>query len=90
MQEQILLHNTTPEQFTKTILEGFQTMLAEVNKPLPKTKYLTREQVCDLLKIDKSTLWSWTKKGKLKSYGIGARVYYKQDEVENAIKPLKI
>ncbi len=90
MQHQILLHNATPEQFTKTILEGVKLMLDEVNRPQPENKYITREQVCHLLKIDKSTLWSWTKKGKLKSYGIGARVYYKLDEVEHAIKPLNI
>lgn len=90
MQEQILLHNATPEQFTKTILEGVKSILDEVTRPQPQTKYITREQVCNLLKIDKSTLWSWTKKGKLKSYGIGARVYYKLNEVEQAIKPLNV
>lgn len=90
MQEQILLHNATPEQFTKTILEGVKSILDEIKRPQPQTKYLTREQVCNLLKIDKSTLWSWTKKRKLKSYGIGARVYYKLDEVEKSIKPLNV
>jgi excisionase family DNA binding protein len=90
MQEQILLHNATPEQFTKTILDGVKAILDEVTKPQPQTKYITRENVCQLLKIDKSTLWSWTKKGKLKSYGIGARVYYKLDEVESSIKPLNV
>lgn len=88
MEQIIQMHNATPEQLTKTILEGVKSILDEVTKPQPQTKYITREEVCNLLKIDKSTLWSWTKKGKLKSYGIGARVYYKQDEVEMAIKPL--
>lgn len=90
MEQVIQLHNATPEQFTKTILEGVKTILDEVTRPQPETKYITRENVCQLLKIDKSTLWSWTKKGKLKSYGIGARVYYKLDEVEKAIKPLNV
>lgn len=90
MQEQILLQNTNAEEFTKTILEGVKSILDEVTKPQPQTKFLTREQVCQLLKIDKSTLWSWSKKGKLNPYGIGARVYYKLDEVEQAIKPLNV
>lgn len=90
MQEQILLHNATPDQLTETILEGVRSILKDVNKPQPENKYITREQVCDLLRIDKSTLWNWTKKGKLKSYGIGARVYYKLHEVEFAIKPLNV
>jgi len=35
-----------------------------------------------------STIWNWQKKGKLKAYGIGHRVYYKRHEVEQSIKPL--
>ncbi len=42
-----------------------------------------------MLKIDLSTLWSHTRKGKLKSYGLGSRVYYKREEVERAIVELK-
>jgi len=90
MEQIIQMHNASLEQFTKTILEGVKSILVEVNRPQPQNKYITREHVCDLLKIDKSTLWSWTKKGKLKSYGIGARVYYKLDEVEKALKPLNV
>jgi hypothetical protein len=29
-------------------------------------------------KIDSSTLWAWTKNGKLKVYGIANRRYYKR------------
>jgi len=90
MQKQILLHNATPEEFTKTILDGVKLIFDEAIKPQPETRLVTREQVCNKLDIDKSTLWSWTKKGKLKSYGIGARVYYKLDEIEKAIKPLNV
>lgn len=89
MQEQILLHNATPEQLTKSIIEGIKSIIADNKKPEHHTEFLTREDVCKLLKIDKSTLWSWTKKGRLKSYGIGARVYYKLNELEEAIQPLK-
>jgi predicted DNA-binding transcriptional regulator AlpA len=89
MQEQILLHNSTPEQLTESIIKGVKSILDEVTRPQSETKFITREQVCNLLSINLSTLWSYTKKGKLKSYGIGARVYYKLDEVEAAIKPLK-
>lgn len=90
MQNQILLHNATPEQFTKTILEGVKSILDEIKRPQPQTEFLTRHQVAELLQIDLTTLWSWTKKNKLKSYGIGARVYYKLDEVEKSIKPLNV
>lgn len=40
-----------------------------------KIGLLTRDEVCQLLKINRTTLWSYTKQKKLKSYGIGNRVY---------------
>ena len=54
-------------------------------EPKQPTEYLTRNEVSELLKCDLSTLWLWTKKGKLTSYGIGNRTYYKRAEIENAI-----
>ena len=31
-------------------------------------------ETCKLLKIKRTTLWGWTKKGKLTSYGLGNRI----------------
>ena len=59
-------------------------------QPIEPTEYLTRTEVAQMLKINITTLWNWTKKGRLKSYGIGARVYYKRKEIENAIVLLNI
>lgn len=42
---------------------------------------LSREEASKFLKIDISTLWSWTKKGKINVYGIGSRRYYKKSEL---------
>ena len=50
---------------------------------------LTRQEVANLLKIDLSTLHHWTKSGILTKYGIGKRVYYKKNEVNNAIVELQ-
>ena len=48
---------------------------------------LTREETCKLLKVDSSTLWRWTNKGKVKAYGIGNRRFYKKEELlESLIK----
>jgi excisionase family DNA binding protein len=46
---------------------------------------MTRNEVAEYLKVDLSTLWNWTNKGKLTAYGIGARVYYKRNEIEQCI-----
>ena len=42
---------------------------------------LSVDETCELLKIKRTTLYVQTKKGKLTSYGLGNRVYYKKDEV---------
>lgn len=46
---------------------------------------LTREETANLLSISLPTLWNWTKKGILNSYGIGGRIYYRKDEVMNSL-----
>ena len=90
MEKQILFNQSTPNELIETILTGVKTLIDESSKPQPTNSLLTREQVCNILNIDKSTLWHWTKKGKLQSYGIGARVYYKSDEVLSSVKPLRV
>lgn len=87
--QQIQFIQTSPEQFKD---ELFQALKAEINtlkrefQPKEPTKYLTRSDVAEMLQIDLSTLHHWTKKGKLRSYGIGNRVYYKRHEVDAALQ----
>jgi len=75
----------------EAILKGIKAEIDILKKefqPKEPTEYMTREEVRDLLNIDLSTVHNWTKRGKLKAYGIGNRVYFKRKEVEQAIKPL--
>ena len=81
----------TPEQFQETIISGVKIELEKLTKqfqPKEPTQYLTRNEVKQLLNVDLSTIHNWQKKGKIRAYGIGARVYFKRHEVEQAIKPL--
>lgn len=90
--ETIQFIQTSPEQVTDVILQGFKSEIEKLKKdfqPKEPTEYLTRNELKDLLKCDLSTIHNWTVKGKLKAYGIGNRVYYKRDEVEKAIISLK-
>ena len=93
VQQAVQFIGTTPEEVNKPVLEvineGFEKLLKQFQPKIP-TEYLTRNEVKELLKIDLSTVHNWTKRGKLKSYGIGNRVYYKRSEVEAAIKPLNV
>ena len=78
----------TPEQLQNAIIEGVKLQLEEFKKhftPKEPNRYLSRQDVAEMLQIDLSSVHNWTKKGTLKSYGISGRVYYRLDEVENAI-----
>jgi excisionase family DNA binding protein len=86
MNTQILLNGITLEQ----LAEALAPLLREPkDKPQPENEFLTRDEVCKLLSLNKTSLWKHTKAGKLKSYGIGNRILYKKCEVLEAVKPIK-
>jgi excisionase family DNA binding protein len=81
----VQLIQITPEQFKDLIVDEFKVQLNDLKNnfsPKEPTELLTRSETAELLKIDLSTLWNWTKSGKLSSYGMGNRVYYKRSEIE--------
>lgn len=89
---QIILQGTTSQQLIEDLKNAFREVLEDskpqTNSSLDK-QLMTREEVCDLLQINKSTLWKRTKTGKIQSYGQGRRVYYKRSEVLESLTPLK-
>ena len=99
MTTSILLQNVSTEDF-KDLTEDFKDLIKEsvksqlddfakelkVHNP---DELLTREQTCEFLQIDSSTLWHWTNKGKVTAYGIGSRRYFKKAEILENLKPLK-
>ena len=89
----ILLQNLSVEELQELIGSTVKTNLAELQKELNSKEFteelLTREETCKYLKIDSSTLWTWTNKGKVKAYGIGARRYYKRSELIEGLTLLK-
>jgi regulator of protease activity HflC (stomatin/prohibitin superfamily) len=50
---------------------------------------LTRDETYKFLQVDSSTLWRWTREGKIKFYGIGSRRYYKKSELLKSLIELK-
>lgn len=87
----ILFGGVNPQEFKKEILDDLKSLLQEFKFPQkeePTTDLLTRQEVAEMLSIDLSTVHNWSKQGKLSSYGIGNRVYYKHSEIEQAIVKL--
>ncbi|MFT0156034.1 helix-turn-helix domain-containing protein [Tenacibaculum ascidiaceicola] len=58
-------------------------------QPIIDKDLLTRNEAKDFLNISLPTLNNWTKKGMIKSYGIGGRVYYKKNEILELLEELK-
>ncbi|MCB0748717.1 MAG: helix-turn-helix domain-containing protein [Ignavibacteriae bacterium] len=89
----ILLESLTIEQLQQLIGASIKKGISELHKELETKNYneelLTREETCQFLKIDSSTLWSYTNKGKVKAYGIGARRYYRRSELLECLTLLK-
>lgn len=93
MQHTVQFIQTTPNELAELINNGVKTQLENLKKQLDlnnQEELLTRQEACDLLKIDSSTLWHWTKKGKVTCYGIANRRYYKRSEIMNRLIVLKI
>ena len=88
----IQLIQISPDDLQTAIISGVRAeveKLKEDFQPKQPTEFMTRNEVRDLLQVDISTVHNLTKRGKLKAYGLGGRVYYKRAEVEEAIKPLR-
>lgn len=88
MESAIMLHNLTPSDLEELIRKVVSDQLEEFRKNLSTEnpdELLTRAEACSLLKVNLTTLWNWTKKGKIIAYGIGNRVYYKRGELMESL-----
>jgi hypothetical protein len=91
MQSTVQFIQSSPEELENRIYNRLKSEIDKLKldfQPKHPPEYLTRNQVKEMLDVDLSTIHNWTKRGKLKSYSLGNRVYYKRDEIEQAIIPL--
>lgn len=95
MKKTIQLLEISLEDITNIMKEAVNSELqklinfSRLERSNDEERLLTREQACELLQIDPSTLWHWQNKGKVKCYGIGNRRYYKYHEIMESLIPLK-
>lgn len=80
---------TVPTENIQQIAQTVKTeLLADLTKLLtdnaPK-RYLSADEVCQRFGVTKPTVHEWRKRNILKSYKLGSRVYYRLDEIENAM-----
>jgi len=77
--------NDSNEQLIKSLK---QEILKDLKKDLlinTQTEFLSSSQVAKMLGINLSTLHNYCKQKKLIKYGLGSRVFFKKEEVVNAL-----
>ncbi len=87
--EIVQVENISVEELTEIIADKLadkmETRIAKLISSQNDEELLTRAETAEFLKINSTTLWQWTKKGKVTAYGIGNRVYYKRGELKKAL-----
>lgn len=77
----------SPEQLSQMIISGireelqkFQSVMGEKSN---EKDLMTRKEVCNYLQCSETSLWTWTKNGKIKATKIGKKkVMYQRSDVE--------
>ena len=83
---QIIFDVLSKEELQDLIGKSLEEVIKNNSKNIPPDQeLLTREEACMLLKVDSSTLWRWTNKGKITAYGIGSKRFYKKEELLNSL-----
>lgn len=73
---------------TLTDLKEFVAeMIAEAAaKPVEEEKYLSVDEVCELLNVSSNTLWRWGKRGYLHPIKVGRTPQYRLSDIKNLRK----
>ena len=87
--ELVQIEDISVEELTEIIAEKLvdklEKKIATLISNQNDDELLTRTETAKILKVELTTLWSWTKKGKITAYGIGNRVYYKRGEIMKSL-----
>ena len=78
----------TMQQIEEIIQSTVEATIRSMREELQTTKkahYLTVKQVCELLPVNPSTVYRWTKEGTLKVYRVQGRRLYRSDEIDSFV-----
>ena len=78
--------STSIEDLADRIADKIEERIIAQTNYSRKDRYLTRRQLSELLSVDLATLHRWSKTGKLPSYRLGGRIYYKYSDLEKEMK----
>lgn len=79
---------SNPFEEINTKLTSIENRLIDLSLPKEDVdlKYLSREEVCTILKVSMPTLNTYTKKGIIKGSKIGTRMLYLEADIKSALQ----
>jgi excisionase family DNA binding protein len=80
--------NSNPFEAIDARLQSIEHGIKELAKqpkeePPTREKFLTVDQVCEILSVSRVTLWSWDRKGILNPVRVGNLKRYRLSEIES-------
>ena len=83
---EVVMSTYTKQELKDIFKESFQEIISNKQTKKNNTDLLDSQEVASIFKVSKGTINNWRKKGILKSYIIGRRRRFKQDEVYEALE----
>lgn len=80
----------TPE--LKTDIDFIKSELTELKlnfQPKSPKRYLSINQLAEMLDVDKSTIHNWRKRNIIEAVQLGGRVFFEREKIEQAFIKLK-
>lgn len=78
----LVLNKNDLQELVFSLLDEWQSK----QQQKPEEKYLSREEVCELLSVTKPTLWRWAKRGYLMPVKVGNRPLYRQSDIDKLMQ----
>jgi len=83
-----LIQNVTPEEFSETLRLIVREEISAIQTKESTPRFLTRQEVANLLKISLPTLNEYTRTGIIKGSRIGSRILYDEISIKEAVKDI--
>ncbi len=84
---------SNPFELIDKRLSNIETLLLDIKHP-PSTSQpvtsehsdlITRDEALKFLHVTAATIWRWEKQGKIQSYGMGGKRYFRKSELEASL-----
>lgn len=83
-----LIQNVTAEEFSETLRLIVREEISAIQTKELTPRFLSRQEVANLLKISLPTLNEYTRTGIIKGSRIGSRVLYAESDIKESVKDI--